>query len=297
MNNIDINPLVEIVRARLSRIKPKDRKLIVILVVCIFGSFYFSVSVRPMLNNIISFAKQQKELNAKTKLLVSQYPDLDKIKQEIENTRKDVGNTKKRALDTEAKLVSLKQVPQLLDSLMKAAGGLSVEFESVKQTIDTDNDGLERLYIDIRFDSTYESAANYIKNIEEVSPFVKIQSMELMQSKKDPRNLINVFLRVSALLAFKPDALGELTAVEPGAKLSIVRSPLKSQFSADMAKKEVLKLTGITYRGQKAMAAAIINDTVVKIGDKVDGQKVEDISADSVVLDDGVEKTVLKVER
>ena len=57
------------------------------------------------------------------------------------------------------------------------------------------------------------------------------------------------------------------------------------------------KLVGITYRGEGGISSAIINDTIVKAGDEIEGHKVEKILLDSVVINDGTESSELRVER
>jgi hypothetical protein len=91
----------------------------------------------------------------------------------------------------------------------------------------------------------------------------------------------------------------ELSFSKPSDKktLLIERNPLMSGIATDEpGRKETLKVTGITYRTH-GISTAIVNDTVVKVGDELEGQKIESILFDSVVINEDGQSRILKVER
>jgi Tfp pilus assembly protein PilO len=296
---MDIKLLMEVFRNWFNKLKPKDRFLFIVFMLFLLVASYFQMFIRPAFNRIASLQKQQQESKKRERSLVSQFPDMDKAQKELEGIKKNVEAMKLKAADIEEKLVGVTQVPKLLAELVKCADGLTIDFQSVKQKIEASKDGINRLNVELKFESSYENAANYIKRTEGISPYVKVAEIDLAQSKNDPRNLINVSLQLSAILAYEEE--GRVELFQPSAqgqtgKLSIGHSPLMPTFNVGQVKRKKLELTGITYRPE-AGSTAIVNDTVVKIGDVIEGRKVLSILADAVVLDNGIDKETLKVER
>ena len=272
--------------------------LFIALFIVIFFSFYLKLFLKPTREKITRLKKQQEENEKRRQSLLSQFPDVAKAMLELEDFQQKINKMKGQSVDVEAKLLNARQVPGLLTELVKSSQELSVELQSVKQKLELDREGFSRLQLELSFESNYENAVNYIKKTEEISPYLKIGQIDLAQSKNDPRNLVNVSLRLEAILALTENTQAELplpSLLEQGEKLKISRSPLKPWLSPASTKKERLKLIGITYRLNGS--TAIINDTVVKTGDEIEGQKVESILADSVIINNGIETKTLKIER
>lgn len=296
---MEIKSIIGIFNDWFNKLKPKERRMFIIFIAVLFFCLYFALYVNPALKKISSFKKQEREAKSRALILTSQFPEVDKVRIELDSLKTNVDSMKLKSADIESKLLGENQVPKLLTELVKCSLGSKIDFQSVKQKSESDKEGFLRLYIDIKFEASYEDAVNYIKKVEGISPFVKVAEINLAQSKNDPRNLVNVSLRLSAILGMleTKQATFAVSGQPEVPKLNIGRSPLTPRFGIGTTKKKTLKLTGITYRQGPGFSSAIINDTVVKAGDEIEGCKVESILFDSVEINDGMETKILKVER
>lgn len=280
------------------KLKPKEQRLVFALIVVLTFVIFLNICLKPIYTELTKFNKEKNDIQSRVKLLSSQFVDTGKIKSELEDIRKNISVKKIHADKIESELLNVSQIPYLLTQLVKCVQGLAIDIESVKQEIQTDKEGFNRLYIDSKFTAKYEEGVNYIKRIEGISPFVKIEELDIVQSKSDPRNLISVSLKLSALLAVNSVSKAELSKCEDtGIALNVGRNPLTPKFSLALTKKQPLKLTGITYCSNDQASTAIINDTVVRRDDIIEGFKVEEILYDSVGVNDGIETKALKIER
>lgn len=282
------------------RLSPKERRLFLVLAAVVAGSFYATAFLRPALKEISRLKIQQQEGKERLKMFASQYADTAAGRQEVQALKRATQKMKEQLAGIESRLISQQQVPQLLSELIKRAQESSVDLESVKQDIKEDKEGLGRLYIDLKFDSNYEGALNYIKKIEVLSPFTKIEEMELAQSKADPQRLVSAFIKLNTILGYESKNQGPLSAEAEAAARKIPatkRSPFAAGFAVRERQKKALKITGITYRKREADSSAIINNNVVRQGEEVEGIKIERILPEAVVVNDGTESYKIQVER
>ncbi|MBU1121500.1 MAG: type 4a pilus biogenesis protein PilO [Candidatus Omnitrophota bacterium] len=299
----NIEEIIRVFKHWYNKLQLKERRLFVVGVIIFFCFFYFNFFLKPLLRKISAHKMERERVDDSAKLLISQFPDLDKSNQELKDIRANIAAMEFKIGDIKAKLLNVSDVPRLLSRLIECARGLKIDFQSVKQEVVTDKEGFAKLFIDLEFESNYETAVNYIKNIEEMSSFVKIEEVDIAQSKVDPRNLVGAALKLSALLSSAPKSGAEPALTfekkEEGiGKVSINRSPLAPKFSTGKVKKKALELNGITYRGKQSGSSAIINNSVVKTGDMIEEDyKVEAILSDSVIINDGIETQVLNIER
>jgi len=283
-------------------LKQRERYLYILSAMALSALLYFSLFIIPVTKHIKEYKKEIADLGDKQKIILSQLPDVEKTKLEIAEQERVIKTMKLKAENIQSKLLGASQVPKLLMQLVQSAQGMPIDFQSVKQKTESpDKDGVSRLYIDLKFEASYENAVNYIKKIEEVSTYVKIDEIDLAQSKVDPRNLVSVSLKLNAILALSADAQGEFSySVAKDAatnKVIVQRSPLTPKISVGQVKKDLPRLSGITFRNQPLGSSAILNDNVVKVGDEVAGYKVESILPDSVMVNDGIESKEIKSER
>lgn len=297
-----IEALIGICRKRYSGLRPRERTALALLLAVAAIVIYTAAFFGPSAAKISGLKKQIEETNNRRLVLVSQSPDAAAAKLELEKLNQRIDRIKTETGEIESMLIGEGQVPKLLAELVRCAQGLAIDFQSVKQKVEADKDGISRLHLDIKFESSYPNTAAYVKRVEAISPFIKIGGIDLGQSKSDPRNMVSVSLKFSAILAYKEGVAAEFSprpaaAEDESAKLDITRNPLLSKYGRAGGRKKALKLTGITYYEKTSLASAIINDTVVKAGDEIEGHKIERVLWDSVVLNDGVESKILKVER
>lgn len=272
--------------------------LISILILVAFGSVYFTFFYKPLKQKVADLNQQEQETKEQSEFFASQLPDLGTLNQELELFKIKINDIDFKNKIVEKKLLTEAQLNQFLTELIKCADGLVTDFHSVKQNVQPDKPGFSRLFIDMKFQSRYEEMVNYVHRIERISPYVKIEDIDIAQAQADPRNLVETNLKISAILGTGLDAQNTLTATcakNSSDKLTVARSPLTPSIKTIQKKIRTLKVIGITYRSTGFDSSAIINDTIVKEGDEIDGQKVQKILPDSVVLNDGQEDYTLSM--
>lgn len=297
----------------------RQRALFILMLISAGLAFYFNVFLRPALTKISSLKKQKDELLKQERQMGAQSPDLDKAQGELEYLRRGLDELKLKADNIEKRLLPPDRVPLLVTEMIKRAQGLSLDFQSIKQKQEDLKMGFSGVRIELKYESSYEDAINYIKRAEEIFPFIKVEEIKLGQAKAESMNFISVSLNLSAILAQSEGRGAELftpletidksasnkmsltgftpAAVVPGEKLKSGRNIFLSRLRNVKVKTGKFKLAGITYRGEGGISSAIINDTIVKAGDEIEGHKVEKILLDSVVINDGTESSELRVER
>lgn len=296
-----IDSLIEDVRSRFNNLTAKNKRLAVYLGIFILFWFYFSIFLKPNINKISDLKKQNRQARKQLDSLVAQFPDPQKAEEQLKDFNKEIIEIKTRTKEIESKLLGVQSAPQLLKELIKDAQGKKIDFQSVKQVIEPDKSGFSKLSIELEFDSTYKDMLIYLATIEGISSLVKVEGIELAQAKSDPANLVSVSLKLSALLSSvsqEQTGLSLSEKQEPRA-IELKRSPLMPSIKMSKAGKKLkgIKLTGITYRKTAGGSSAIINDTVVKVGDEIEGYKVADISPESVIITDGMDNENLAIER
>jgi len=281
------------------KLKSNERRLFIIFALVLISSFYFMLFLKPAMDDISRLKKQQQENQNQLGMLKSQLPLAIKTKQEIETTKQNLKVLKLKISDIESRLISGSQEQQLLTEVIKNAQVMGIDLESVKENSKEEREGFIRLYIDLKFASNYKKILTYIKGIESISPFVKIEEVSLDQSKNEPLSTIEVSLRLSTLLSYTSDSQGQFSSAKNAAADigDLKRSPFTPKFITEKTKRKNLKVTGITYRSNEVDSTAIINNAIARIGDKIEGLKIERILPNSVIIDNGVEKEILKLER
>ena len=297
---MNLKPLIGIFNNWYNKLNSGERRLFFAFAAVLAVSFYLSVFLKPTLDEVSRLKKLRQENQNRLEMLNSQLPSAPKLEQEIGIIKQNLKNLKLNIYDAESKLINVSQEQQLLTELIKHAQGLAIDLESVKQDIKEEKEGFARIYIYLKFSSNYKKLVSYIRKIEGISPFVKIEEMELAQSKAEPLTAVEATIVLSAILSYESGNQGQLSlsAKEAaGEVVSLQRSPFTPRFTTEKTKRKNLKVTGITYRENAAGSTAIINGAILKIGDQIEGVKIESILPNSIIIDNGVEKETLKLER
>jgi len=295
-----INQWAGKIKGRYNNLTPKNKRLAVYLGVAILFWLYFSIFLKPNTDKLSELKKQNRQAKKQLDSLIAQFPEPQKAREELKNFNKELIDIKTRTKEIESKLLSVSSAPALLKELIKDAQGKKIDFQTVKQKIEPDKSGFSKLSIQLEFDAAYRDMLMYLATIEGLTDFIRIEGIELVQAKSDPMNLVSVSLNLSTLLS--PEAPQQAGLSLPAARqpraIELKRSPLTPSIKMGKSKKiKGITLTGITYRKSVSDSSAIINDTVVKAGQEVEGYKVVTISPDSVVITNGMESVDLTVER
>ncbi|MFH0935368.1 MAG: type 4a pilus biogenesis protein PilO [Candidatus Omnitrophota bacterium] len=287
---------------RVKDLNSKQRRLLVYLAAFLLCLFYFGLFFKPNLDKAAKLKKENRQAKERLESLIAQFPDPEEARKQLRENYANIEEIKSRAKEVEAKLLGISSIPKLVKELISSAQGKKIDFLSVKQQIQEEKNGYSRLDVELEFDSRYEDMLVYLAGIERISPFVKIEGIEVAQSQADPANLVTTSLKMAAIISPDSRLQGELSegasAAGDARKIDLKRSPLTPSITIGKAKKKKeLKLSGITFKKGGAGSSVIINDSVVKEGDEVAGWKVEKIMADSVTIGDGTESENLTVER
>ena len=295
-----INPLLVAYKSWYSKLNDSARRLFLLLVCILVVSFYFNMFLKPTLDEITRLKKKYQEYQNQLMTLQSQFPFAASARKEAEAKRDNMKNLKLKISDIESKLISSSQEERLLTEAIRLSQSLAIDLGDIKETIKEEREGFARLYIDLKFSSNYKKALTYIRGLELISPFVKIEEMGLTQSKSEPISMIDVTLRMSALLNYGTDNKAQLSLSGKDAASEVgelKRSPFAPKFITEKNKRKNIKVTGISYRDNEIGSTAIINDKIVRIGDKIEDVIVERILLHCVIVDNGVEKETLPLER
>lgn len=281
-------------------LKPAEKRLLGMLIIVGLISGYFNFFFKPTVQQVDRFKQEKKESREHLQMLMLQYPDVGQAKETVSELEADVEEMALKVKNIESALINETQVPQLLTELIKCAQVLDVGLESVKQETFEDRNGFLRLYIEIRFASAYSTAVKYLEKIEKISPFLKIDEMEVVQSRDNPVKIVQGFIKLNTILKYATEEEGYFFSAsgEPlEAEEKYERNPFSPKFAAKKIRRKDLRLSGITYRAKGDGSSAIINGALVRIGDRFGEEVVvEEILPGSVVVNDGIESYALYLD-
>ena len=270
------------------------------LVIVVAGVMSYNILLKPNISKIAVLQKQVKEAEAGLKGLSGSSPQAAKLNQEISDLTKNIDSAKERTKAAETKLLGESDIPRLVNELIRCAQGQNINFASVAQKTEQDKSGLSRQFVTVKFDAGYAQMVNYLRKVESISGFVKLNEVNIIQSKEAGQQTISAAVTLSALLSNNPEAHGEVNACSGvSGELSVIkRDPMASSVKVEkVVKKPNFKIIGITFSDTAAQSTAIINDNVVRQGEKVEGYTVKEIRRDSVLLDGEAGPVTLIMER
>jgi len=270
------------------------------LVIVVAGVMSYNVLLKPNISKIAALQKQVREADARLSGLSGSSTQGTQLSQELDDLTKNINSVKDRTKDAETKLLGESDVPRLVNELIRCAQGLSINFASVAQKTEQDKSGLSRQFVTVKFDAGYAQMLNYLRKVESVSGFVRINEVNIIQSKEAGQQTVSAAITLSILLSNNPEAHGEINSCGavsgPGSAVS--RDPMGSSVKIEKpAKMPKFKIIGITFSDTAAQSTAIINDNVVKQGEKIEGYTVQEIRRDAVLMDGAAGPITLTVER
>lgn len=194
----------------------------------------------------------------------------------------------------EKQMPSRFQLSQLVGEVTRLAQ--EVKLESVKQKIVKDQD-FSRVYLEVKYYSSYVDSLRYIAAVEALSPFLRVEEMELAEPKGKSVELGGAPVRVlfSCLLSDSPTGADLTSDPETGNRREEIRDVMASN-ARPVARLEESKfvLEGITFDPRNP--TAIINGDVYQVNSEISGFKVKQILSDSVILSDGVQDHMLSLK-
>lgn len=277
-------------------LKKREKGILIIFICVIIVSGYYNLSYKPLERNINTYKLQNEKLAARAAEVRAKFPQIDKQKSNLETLNKEYDGLLEEISAIEEELPAKKSVSNLIGELTRLAKGFKLT--SIRKRVDEGED-YSRIYIELKFNAAYQETIDYISNLETISPFLKIEELEISQvqrkSAKEKEQATPVRIVLTSLLV--ETVLGEqLRAKEVKEQSPVARDIFVSKTKPVVPiRKSQLKLEGITYEQQ--FPTAIINGEVVKIGSVVEEYEVKEILSDRVVVAAGAEEHVLYVER
>ena len=259
----------------------------------VFFGIYWRAVQEPVAKKTTAYKTQIRKSQAQLKDLATKEPQDKEVAEKIGSLEEENARLAGELEVLEKKIPSRFNMAQLVGEFTRLAK--EVKLDSVKQRI-TKDQGYSRIFLDVKFYSTYLDAIRYVGAVESISPFLRVEEMEILEPKGKTIELGGspVRLLVSCLLSDNPEG-GVLRAVESmgGAKeqRDILVSNARPSENMDDAK---FILEGITFDPNNP--TAIINGDVFRMNSDVGGFKVKQILSNGVILSDGVKDHLLSLK-
>ncbi len=278
------------------KLKLREKILVILFTTVIIATLYYRLLYRPLVKNTDTYKFQIQKLTTRLDEINIQFPPIEERKKTLQELLLENENIVNQIDDIEKKLPNRKDASRLTAELTRLTEEL--ELVSAQQKID-EGELYSRIYVELTFNAPFREIVNYLDRIEGISPFLKIEEMDISESKgKLTGEGISTRLLFSCLLGETPVSEWLRVKEKEGIKASVleVRDIFVSKFRpVTKIRKMDFKLDGITYH--PAGSTAIIDDNVVRVGSEVGGYKVKEIQLDTVVLTDGIGDFELNIER
>ena len=276
-----------------SKLKSREKTVFLALAGVLFFGIYWRAVQEPVAKKTAAYRTQIKKSQAQLKDLMSKEPQDKEVAEKIDSLSEDNARLSEQIGTLEKKIPSRFNMSKLVGEFTRLAN--DVKLDSVKQRI-TKDQGYSRIFLEVKFYSTYLNAIKYVAAVESISPFLRVEEMEILEPKGKTIELGGspVRLLVSCLLSDNPEG-GPLVAVEGTGNATSQRDILVSSARPAAALEDAnFQLEGITFDPKNP--TAIINGDVFMTNAKVAGFTIKKILSDGVVLSDGVQDHLLKLK-
>ena len=271
----------------------KNSKIIVIVYVVLLIVFVWGFSE-------YIYKPQGKDLKKIKNRFVMAAFELTKAQKDARNLKeleKDLREIQEELVYVKERLPQEKQISALLQQLAEEADRARIDFISILPQKEIEEEGFMKMPVEIVLRCGYYNLTNYLKRIENLPRLVEIEGIEI-RTKGDLAPRLEVKLKVNTFSLKEEGIKKKRTTAQKGeASFIYEKDPFlslgkeKQRLTSELL---TLTLTGILWEGKEA--SAIINDDIVKEGDFIGEKKVLKIRKDEVVLGEGEEKYILKLE-
>lgn len=273
------------------KLKRQEKILVIAFAVFIGFNIYFHLIYKPLSVGIKYYRKQAQKAMLRVDETKTKFPATEKQKDRISALNEECEDFLDEIEGIQKQLPSKANAAQLLSEFSRQAK--DVKLISLRQRTD-ENKEYSRLFIEVRFDGDYKQTVNYIKRLEAVSPFLKIEEIELSGNSAKAKEGTGRMI-FSTLLADAP-VVQPLIIKEVHEISGTVRDIFASKAKKNLQEqKKKMELEGITYNVDNS--TAIINGEIVKVNSQIEGFKVKQILPESVILTDGEQDYMLEVAR
>lgn len=279
--------------ANYRKLKKREKILVILFVTVISATAYYQIFHKPLVGSMRTYMLQIEKLKVRLTEVKSRYPEVSEEEKRVEALNTECTRLLLEIGELENNLPSKAATSRLIGELTRLAK--DVKLESIRQRIDSGEE-YSRIFVELKFDAPYTRIARYIKNVETMSPFLKIEELEISEpQKKKAKSGTSARLVISSLLGDVPVS-EQLKAREIEEESFEFRDIFVSKARSLSAKPKVdMKLEGITYNAE--VPTSIIDGEVVREGSQIGGLTVKKILPDAAILTDGVDDYILNMER
>ncbi len=260
----------------------------------VIGVVYIKAVYTPLSQKISVYQAQIKKAQKQLNELRSKTPQDVQVSGKVAELESDTAKLSVEMNELEKQMPSRFQLSQLVGEVTRLSS--EVKLESVKQKIIKDQN-FSRVFLEVKFYSNFTDTIKYMAAIESISPFLRIDEMEILEPKGKSVELGGAPVRilVSCLLADTPDGAA-LHAKQEQVDMKETFRDVMASTARPAAELEESKfnLEGITYNLKNP--TAIINGDVYQLDSEISGYKIKKILSDSVVLSDGVQDHLLSLK-
>ena len=278
--------------AEYKKLKKREQMMVIGFICIILLSVYYKAFYGPIRNGIARYRTQIIKVKSRLYEIEAKYPEMDRKRYRLRELTTDCDNLLKEIETLEARLPSKQGASRLIGELTRLATD-NVKLDSIRQKVDT-GDNYSRLFIELQFDAPFNKTVQYLRSIESISPFLKIEELEIMDPRKR-RKGASTRLVISSLLGEVPFSQ-QLKAKEIEELSDDFRNIFVSKAAPALVGKKIdIELEGITYH--PGGSTAIIKGEVVREGSEVGNYTVKEILPNGVLLTDGVQVYTVEIER
>lgn len=271
---------------------PRPRIALVGLSALLAGALGYQMLYRPRAHALAKVRAEWQAAHQQVETMQRELPDIDQQRRDVEQMRVEVDRLRKDLNTLEGRLPSAADLGQVIQALATQAAELHVAFESIKQQLKDDAEYPEAT-VEMTAAAAYQDVVNFLRRVEHLSPFLRTAVLELAEPKGKEASLgagqrMKLVLVTPLRTSTESGTWTLAGKADLPAPVTLSRSPFaSSQRPVEAGDREVLNVAGITWRG--ASSTAIINDDVVRVGDRIGERTVSRIFPDKVVLSDGQE--------
>ncbi|MBN1871590.1 MAG: type 4a pilus biogenesis protein PilO [Candidatus Omnitrophica bacterium] len=276
------------------RMNKRERLLLVLFISAILILVGYRFAFMPMAKDIANYKSQIGKLTVRLDGLKVKFPPIEEMRENIRSLREDSEKMLTEIGSMERQLPSKQHASQLVGELTRLAS--DIELTAIQQKIDT-GDAYSRIFVELKIAAPYIKVISYLQRIESISPFIKIEELDISGMKKEFKSGEEESkLVVSALLGEMP-FIEQLKGNEESGEPPEVGRDIFMSTTATVPSlgEKKLVVEGITT-GPKG-STAIVNGNVLKVGSSIEGLNVIEIHSDAIILNDGINDYTLSVER
>lgn len=277
------------------RLSPREQQLVIAVLAAGIGFVGYQMLCAPLMQRVARVRTEWLGLRQQVTAAKALQPDIARQRQEID-AQTQINQRLEQELKTmERALIAEDDLGRLLGELTRQTEGLQITLDAVKQHVAHDGDDA-RVAVDIVMTGSFEDLVTYVRRVEHLSAYLRVGRLDVARAKDESKEIEGRMTLASLLRqSGGPGGLPEMPA-KPLERVALSRNPFASQarVPTDTKLKDV-KVTGITWRGEAS--TAIVNDSVVRVGDQIDHLTVEHIDAGHVSFSDGRRSYTVSLER